>query len=138
MENEEHAVTRAAGPARREWVVPLINGLTFVSVGGMALGAMVLAFDLVLTLIDKGVRVDLAIGVMALGLLTFVLALFIISRRLPALRAASPAAEGAGRPQAALPEQSRPQLDEPREPAHSVTDYTTRSLEQSRARRETV
>ena len=139
MENEEltgtNAAPHAAELARRDWVVPLINALAFVSVGGMALGAMVLAFNLVLKLIDKGVRIDLAIGVMALGLLTFLLALFIFSRKLPNILGASPPFEGARQPQAALPGQTRPQLDAPREPASSVADYTTRSLEHARGAR---
>jgi hypothetical protein len=138
MEKEEPTGTTAAGPRSREWVVPLVNGLTLVSVGGMAIGAMVLAFDLLLKLIDRGVRIDLAIGIMALGLLTFVLALFMLSRKLPVFRPAPAPPEGAGRAQAALPEQARTQLDAAREPAHSVTDYTTRSLEHTRAGRETV
>lgn len=138
MENEELTRTHADAPERRDWIVPLINALAFVSVGGMALGAMILAFSLVLKLIDRGVRIDLAIGVMALGLLTFLLALFIFSRKLPAFLGASPSLEDARRPQAFLPEQTRPQLDAPREPASSVADYTTRSLEHARARRETV
>jgi hypothetical protein len=138
MEKEEHTGAPAAGPRSREWVVPLINGLTLVSVGGMAIGAMVLAFDLLLKLIDRGVRIDLAIGIMALGLLTFVLTLFMLSRKLPVLTSASPRLEGERREQAGLAGPSRAQLDAPREPAHSVADYTTRSLEHTRAGRETV
>lgn len=138
MEKEEPAGTPAAGPRSRDWVVPLVNGLTLVSVGGMALGAMILAFNLVLKLIDRGVRTDLAIGIMALGLLTFVLALFMLSRKLPVLAGASPRLGGERPARTGLAEQSRAQLDAPREPAHSVTDYTTHSLEHTRAGRETV
>src|ERR671931_2618221 len=128
MEKEEHTGT-PAGPRSREWVVPLISGLALVSVGGIAIGAMVLAFDLLLKLIDRGVRIDLAIGVMALGLLTFILALFMLSRKLPVLASAWPRLEGERPARAGLAEPSRAQLDAAREPAHSVTDYTTRSLE---------
>ena len=138
MEKEEHTGTPAAGPRSREWVVPLVNGLTLVSVGGMAIGAMVLAFDLLLKLIDRGVRIDLAIGIMALGLLTFVLTLFTLSRKLPVLTGASPRLEGERQERDGLAEQARAQLDAPREPAHGVTDYTTRSLEHTRAGRESV
>ena len=138
MEKEEHRGTPAAGPRSRDWVVPFISGLTLVSVGGMALGAVVLAFNLVLKLIDRGVRIDLAIGIMALGLLTFILALFMLSRKLPALTGAATRLGGEPQQLAGLAEQARAQLDAPREPAHSVTDYTTRSLEHSRAGRESV
>ena len=46
MESDDYGKLRATThvDARGEWVVPLINGLTLVSVAGMGLGALVLAF----------------------------------------------------------------------------------------------
>lgn len=125
-------------PARREWVVPLINGLTLVSVAGMALGALVLAFTFFLKLVDRGVRVDLAIGMTALGILTFLVTVFMLSRRLPLALGAPASREDERGARASLEERTPAQIAAPREPAQSVTDYTTRSLRHPGGRRETV